>query len=85
MYEATLVSNFTDQATVTAISNPPDSADIVITGIIEVGASGVGYVDPYISWTGAGAAGSVTVSALSNFQIQPLGITGANTNVGNWA
>ena len=85
MYEATLVSNFTNQATVTAISNPPDSADIVITGIIEVGASGVGYVDPYISWTGAAAAGSVTVSALSNFQIQPLGATGANTNVGNWA
>lgn len=85
LYETTLVSNFTNQVTVTAISSPPDSADITITGILEVGAAGVGYVDPYISWTGAAAAGSVTVSALSNFQMQPLGVTGANTNVGNWA
>jgi hypothetical protein len=85
LYENTLVANFTNQLTVTAISSPPDSADITITGIIEVGAAGVGYVDPYISWTGAAAAGSVTVSALSNFQMQPLGVTGANTVVGNWA
>jgi hypothetical protein len=85
IYETTLVSNFTDQLTVTAISSPPDSADIIVTGIIEVGASGVGYVDPYISWTGAAAAGSVTVSALSNFECMPLGVTGSNTNVGNWA
>jgi hypothetical protein len=85
LYETTLVSNFTNQLTVTSISSPPDSSDIVITGMIDVGAAGVGYVDPYISWTGAAAAGSVTVSALSNFEIMPLGITGANTNVGNWA
>ena len=85
LYEAVLVSNFTDQATVTAISNPPDSAEVTITGVIEVGAAGTGYVDPYISWTGATAAGAVTVSALSSFQLQPLGVTGVNTSVGNWA
>jgi hypothetical protein len=85
IYETTLVSNFTNQLTVTSISSPPDSADIVITGVIDVGAAGVGYVDPYISWTGAAAAGSVTVAALSNFEIYPVSVTGANTNVGNWA
>ena len=85
LYETTLVANFTNQITVTSINSPPDSADIVITGIIDVGAAGVGYVDPYISWTGAAAAGSVTVSALSNFEMYPVGVTGANTQVGNWA
>ena len=85
MYETTLVANFTNQLTITTISNPPDSTTIVVTGMIDVGAAGAGYVDPYITWTGAAAAGAVTVSALSNFQIYPLGITGINTNVGNWA
>jgi hypothetical protein len=84
-YEAELVANFTNQVAVTTTSNPPDSVTVVITGIIDVGAAGVGYLDPYISWTGAAAPGSVTVESLSNFQIYPLGITGINTNVGNWA
>jgi hypothetical protein len=85
LYENTLVANFTNQLTVTSVNSPPDSADVVITGIIDVGSTGVGYVDPYISWTGAAAAGSVTVAALSNFEIYPVGVTGANTSVGNWA
>ena len=85
MYETTLVSGFTDQLVVTTTSNPPDSTTFLITGMIDVGATGAGYVDPYISWTGATAPGSVTVSALSNFQLYPLGATGQNTSVGNWA
>jgi hypothetical protein len=85
LYENILVANFTDQLTVTSTNSPPDSTDLVVTGVIDVGAAGVGYVDPYFSWTGAAAAGAVTVSALSNFEIYPLGVTGANTNVGNWA
>ena len=85
LIEQTLVSNFTDQVAVTAISNPPDSADIVITGIIDVAAAGAGTIDPFISWTGAAAAGAVSVAALSNFQIQPLGVTGVTTQVGNWS
>ena len=84
MYENVLVANFTNQLSVTTNNNPPDVTDVLITGIIDVGASGAGYVEPYIGWTGAVAAGSVTVSSLSNFQIYPLGVTGANTNVGNW-
>jgi len=83
--EQLLVSNFTDQVVVTAISNPPDSADIVITGVIDVAAGGAGTVDPFISWTGAAAAGAVSVTALSNFQMQPLGATGVTTQVGNWS
>jgi len=85
MYETTLVSNFTNQVTVTDTSNAPDSADVVIIGIIEVGAAGEGTIDPFISWTGATAAGAVSVAALSNFQIQPLGVTGVTTQVGNWS
>jgi len=85
MYETTLVSNFTNQVTVTGVSNAPDSVNVVIIGIIEVGAAGAGTVDPFISWTGATAAGAVNVSALGNFQIQPLGVTSANTQVGNWS
>ena len=85
MYATTLVSNFTNQVTVTGVANAPDSADVVIIGIIEVGAAGEGTVDPFISWTGAAAAGAVSVAALSNFQIEPLGVTGANTQVGNWS
>ena len=84
-YETELVANFTNQIAVTATSNPPDSTTVVITGIIDVGAAGVGYLDPYISWTGAAAPGSVTVESLSSFQIYPIGVTGANTSVGNWA
>ena len=83
-YETTLVSGFTTQNTVTGTSNPPDSTTLVIQGMIDVGAAGAGYVEPFISWTGAGAPGSVTVSSLSYFQLFPLGVTGANTSVGNW-
>ena len=84
-YETTLVSGFTVQNTVTGTSNPPDSTTLVIQGMIDVGAAGAGYVEPFISWTGAAAPGSVTVSSLSYFQLFPLGVTGANTSVGNWA
>lgn len=84
-YETTLVSGFTVQNTVTGTSNPPDSTTLVIQGMIDVGATGAGYVEPFISWTGAAAPGSVTVSSLSYFQLFPLGVTGANTQVGNWA
>lgn len=84
-YETTLVSGFTVQTAVTGTGNPPDSTTLVIQGMIDVGAAGAGYVEPFISWTGAGAPGSVTVSALSYFQLFPLGITGVNTSVGNWA
>jgi len=84
-YETTLVAGFTVQTTVTGTSNPPDSTTLVIQGMIDVGATGAGYVEPFISWTGAVAPGSVTVSSLSYFQLFPLGVTGANTNVGNWA
>jgi hypothetical protein len=84
-YETELISNFTNQVTVTTTSNPPDSVTVEITGIIDVGAAGVGYLEPFISWTGAAAPGSVTVESLSSFQIYPLGVTGANTSVGNWA
>ena len=84
-YETTLVSGFTVQNTVTGTSNAPDSTTLVIQGMIDVGTTGGGYVEPFISWTGATAPGSVTVSSLSYFQLFPLGITGANTSVGNWA
>ena len=84
MYETQLVANFTNQLTITTGNNPPDSTTIIVYGIIDVGAAGAGYVEPYITWTGATAAGAVTVSALSNFQIYPLGVTGVNTSVGNW-
>lgn len=85
MYENVLISNFTNQATVTTTNNPPDSTDMVITGIMDVGPTGAGTVNPYITWTGGTAAGSVTVSSLSNYQIYPLGVTGASTSVGNWS
>jgi hypothetical protein len=84
-YETTLVAGFTVQNTVTGTSNPPDSTTLVIQGMIDVGATGAGYVEPFISWTGTTAPGSVTVSSLSYFQLFPLGVTGSNTNVGNWA
>lgn len=84
-YETTLVAGFTVQTAVTGTSNPPDSTTLVIQGMIDVGATGAGYVEPFISWTGVTAPGSVTVSSLSYFQLFPLGVTGSNTNVGNWA
>jgi len=84
-YETTLISGFTAQTVVTGTNNPPDSTTLVIQGIIDVGAAGAGTVEPFISWTGATAPGSVTVSSLSYFQLFPVGVTGQNTNVGNWA
>lgn len=84
-YETTLVAGFTVQTAVTGTNNPPDSTTLVIQGMIDVGATGAGYVEPFISWTGAVAPGSVTVSSLSYFQLFPLGVTGSNTSVGNWA
>ena len=84
-YEATLVAGFTTQTAVTSTSNPPDTTTLVITGVIDVGATGAGTVDPYISWTGAAAAGSVTVSSLGSIQLYPVGVTGVNTQVGNWS
>ena len=82
-YDHAITANFTNGYTVTGISNAPDTWNLLITGIIDVGASG-GTVAPTITWTGATAAGTVTVYASSNFHLYPIGNTTGNVQVGNW-
>lgn len=81
--EYNTTSNFATNVVVSAVSNPPSSTTVVITGIIDTTTSGI--LTPLITWSGATAAGTVTISAGSNFQIWPLSVTGANTIIGNWA
>lgn len=82
-YNNTITANFTNRYTVTGISTPPDTWNLLITGIINVGAVG-GTVIPTITWTGATAPGTVTVYAPSNFHLYPIGGSTGNVQIGNW-
>ena len=84
LVEHTITSNFANGYTLTAIVNPPSTHTIILTGIIATGASS-GTVIPQITWTGGTAAGAVTVAATANWQLHPIGATGSNTSIGNWA
>lgn len=79
-----LITGFTNQVAITGTHSPPDNTSVIIVGIVDVGATG-GTLNPYFSWTGVGAPGSVTVAAPSGMDLYPIGVTGANTQVGNWS
>lgn len=82
-YDNTITTNFANGYTVTGISNPPDTWNLLITGIVDVGASG-GTFAPTLTWSGAVAAGTVTIYAVSNFHIYPISNTTGNVQIGNW-
>lgn len=81
--ERTIKSNFATVQAVTAISNPPDTMAILVSGFVNTNAT-PGYLAPTITWSGATAAGAVSVFEGSSYRIYPVSATGANTNVGSW-
>ena len=83
MVEHIITTNFSTQLAITNTSNAPSQHTVIVTGFINIGANG-GTVQPTFTWEGATAAGAVTVYTGSNFQLWPVGSTGANTQIGNW-
>ena len=80
--EYNITSNFSTNVAISATSNAPSSTTIIITGIVDTTTAGT--LTPLITWSGATPAGSVTVTSGSNYDINPLSSTGANTQIGNW-
>lgn len=78
-----ITTNFTTQAAVTGVANPPSAQSFLITALVDVGATGGTFI-PQFSWTGATAAGASVVAAPSTFHIYPVGPSGVDTSVGQW-
>ena len=80
--EYNTTSNFGSNVVVSATSNAPSSTTLIITGVIDTTTAGI--ITPLVTWSGATAAGTVTVTTGSNFTINPLGPTNGNLSIGNW-
>lgn len=78
-------SNFTTPVVITPVGSSTNWHQIDLTGTVDVGATG-GVLIPRFSYDGAiFDPGTVTVIAPSNMRIYPIGTTGSNVQIGNWA
>jgi hypothetical protein len=77
-----LTTNFGTAVTVTASLNGAGYYSLTVQGKINVTTGGTWF--PQIGFTGLPGAGSL-VTAGSSIEVWPIGATGANVSIGNWA
>jgi hypothetical protein len=63
--------------------NAGQVALIQINGVLDVASGGSGTIIPTLGWSAT--PGTVTVGKQSTIELYPIGVQGANTNVGTWA
>jgi len=78
--DISLTSAYTAPVTVTPPANVATPYSLLITGIVEV--SGGGTLDPQVGWSID--PGTVSVFPPSMMMIYPIGVSGTETNIGDW-